>query len=73
MTPEKQKLYDAFLAGTQAIENLPTVDTDWRDQILRGRFEEWLDEREAQSGKDAQRRAMDSLSMAAARSARGHE
>lgn len=46
MTPDKQKLYDAFMAGHEITIEVNDTTTDDR-QRFRGYFEEWLDEREA--------------------------
>jgi len=44
MTPEKQKQFDAFMAGAEAVKLLPDVEPEYKRLLMRGRFEEWLDD-----------------------------
>lgn len=53
MNQEKQKLYDAFMAGTELY--LESLDASSR-QLWRGRFEEWLDEQEKVDAGEAMTR-----------------
>lgn len=46
MTPDKQKLYDTFLAGMAAAYDEVNLGNPIIGYSSRSRFEEWLDERD---------------------------
>jgi len=49
MTPEKQRLYDAFIAGMAAAHDEANLGAPIIGYRSRGRFEEWLDEQDVQA------------------------
>lgn len=78
MTPEKQRLYDAFMAGVDMAFNAMGEGNTICRATWRGRFEEWLDEREKIDDGEAMTRQLEAHAEAMRKShetytAGGHE